>query len=78
MIIKTRNESYASKGKYDPPHTSSIPRSSSLVSTIQDTKTLDSQGTPSPLSSSKYNIINQLANIKADVTLLDIVVIPEQ
>jgi hypothetical protein len=32
----------------------------------------------SPLPSSKYNILNQLANIKADATLLDMVVIPEQ
>jgi hypothetical protein len=27
MIINTRNKSYAPKCKYDPPHTSSIPRS---------------------------------------------------
>jgi hypothetical protein len=27
MIIKTRNKLYSSKGKYDPPHTSSIPSS---------------------------------------------------
>jgi hypothetical protein len=31
-----------------------------------------------PLPSSKYNILNQLANIKADATLLDMVFIPEQ
>jgi hypothetical protein len=29
MIINTRNKCYASKGKYDPPRTSSIPISSS-------------------------------------------------
>jgi hypothetical protein len=28
MIINTRNKSYASKGKYDPPRTSSSPSSS--------------------------------------------------
>jgi len=32
----------------------------------------------SPLPSSKYNILNQLANIKADATLLDMVVVPKQ
>jgi hypothetical protein len=78
MIINTRNKSYASKGKYDPPRTSSIPSSSSQVVVEQATKTRDSQGTPSPLPSSKYNILNQLANIKADATLLDMVVVPEQ
>jgi hypothetical protein len=78
MIINTRNKSYASKGKYDPPCTYCSPSSYSPVATIQVTKTLDSQGTPSPLPSSKYNILNQLANIKADATLMDTVVVPEQ
>jgi hypothetical protein len=32
----------------------------------------------SPLPSSKYNILNQLANIKVDTTLLDMVVVLEQ
>jgi hypothetical protein len=78
MIINTRNKSYSSKGKYDPPRTSSRPSSSSLVATIQVTKTPDSQGTPSPLPSSKYNILNQLANIKANVTSLYMVVVSKQ
>ena len=78
MIINTRNKSYSPKRKYDPPHTYSSPSSSSPAATIQVTKTLDSQGTPSPLPSSKYNILNQLANIKADATLMDTVVVPEQ
>jgi hypothetical protein len=77
MITNTRYKSYASKGKYDPSHTSSSPSSSSPTATVQVTKTSDSQGTPSPLPSSKYNILNQLDNIKADATLLDMVVIPE-
>jgi hypothetical protein len=54
MIINTMNKSYASKGKYDPPHTSSIPNSYSPASTVQVTKTPDSQGIPSPLPSCKY------------------------
>jgi hypothetical protein len=33
---------------------------------------------PSHIPSSKYNILNQLANIKTNSTLLDIVAIPEQ
>jgi hypothetical protein len=53
MIINTRNKSYASKGKYAPPHTSSIPSSSSPAATVQVTKTPDIQGTPSSLPSSK-------------------------
>jgi hypothetical protein len=41
-------------------------------------KTSNIQGIPSPLLSSKYNILKQLDNIKVDATLLDMVVIPEQ
>jgi hypothetical protein len=78
MIINTRNKSYAPRGKYDPPRNSSSPSSSSPSTTVQVPKVLDSQGTTSPLPSSKYNILNQLANIKVDATLLDMVVIPEQ
>jgi hypothetical protein len=77
MIIKTR-KSYASKEKYDPPRTSSSPSSCLQVAVEQATKTLDSEGVPSPLPSSKYNILNQFANIKADATLLDMVVVPKQ
>jgi hypothetical protein len=78
MIINTRNKSYALKGKYDPPRTSSNPSSSSLATTVQVSKALDSQRTISPLPFSKYNILNQLANIKVDATLLDMVAILEQ
>jgi hypothetical protein len=78
MIINTRNKSYTSKGKYDPPRTSSIPSSYSPVVIVNTTKTPDSQGVHSPLPSSKYNILNQLDNIKVDATLLDMVVILEQ
>jgi hypothetical protein len=78
MIINTRNKSYSSKGKYDPPHTSCSPSSSSQDSIVQATKTPDSQGFPSPLPSSKYNILNQLSNIMHDATLLDVVFVPEQ
>jgi hypothetical protein len=78
MIINTKNKSYAPKGKYDPPHSSSSPRSSSPAATVQVPKVPDSQGTTSPLPSSKHNILNQLANIKVDETLLNMVVVPEQ
>jgi hypothetical protein len=78
MIINTRNKSYAPKRKYDPPRTSSIPISSSPITIVQVPKAPDSQVTTSPLLSSKYNIINQLANIKVDAALLDMVVVPKQ
>jgi hypothetical protein len=78
MIINTRNTSYAPKGKYDPPCTSSGPRSSSPVAIVQVSKSPDSQGNTSPLPSSKYNIVNQLDTIKVDANLLDMVVAPEQ
>jgi hypothetical protein len=75
MFINTWNKAYAPKGKFDSPRSSSSPSSSSTVATLQ---VLESQGITPPLSSSNYNILNQLANIKEDATLLDIVVIPEQ
>jgi hypothetical protein len=58
MIINTKNKSYTPKGKYDPPCNYSSLRSSSPTATIQVPKVLDSQGTISPLLSSKYNILN--------------------
>jgi hypothetical protein len=73
MIINTRNKSYAPKSKYDPPHTSSSPSSSSPATTVKVPKAPYNQGTTSPLPSSKYNTLNQLANIK-----LDMVAIPQQ
>jgi hypothetical protein len=78
MIINTRNKSYVLKGKYDPLHTSSSPISSSLAATVQVSKVLDCQGITSPLPSSKYNILNQLVNIKVDAIILNLVFIPEQ
>jgi hypothetical protein len=78
MIINTRKKSYASKGKYDPPRTSFGPSSSLQVAIVKTTKTPDSQGVPSLLPSSKYNIVNQLANMKADAMFLDMVFVPRQ
>ena len=78
MIINTRKKSYAHKGKYDPPRNYSSPRSSSPTTTVQFPKVPDSQGTTSPLPSSKYNILNKLVNIKANANLLDMASIPEQ
>jgi hypothetical protein len=48
------------------------------TATLQVPKVPESQGITSPLPSSKYNILNQLANIKVDATLLDMVVVLEQ
>jgi hypothetical protein len=78
MIINTTNKAYAPKGKFHPPHNSSSPSSSSPTAIVQAPKVHGSQGTTSPLPSSKYNILNQLANIKEYSTLLDMVVVPEQ
>jgi hypothetical protein len=78
MIINTRNKSYAPKGKYDPPHNSSSPSSYSRAAIVQVPKVTDSKKTNPPLPSSKYNILNQLSNIKVDATLLDMVVVPKQ
>ena len=78
MIINTRNKTYAPKGKYNPPRASSTPASSSQGTNVPTLKVPESQGVPSLLSPSKYNILNQLANIKADATLLDMVAVPEQ
>jgi hypothetical protein len=64
MIINTRNKSYAPKGKYDPPRNYSSPSSFSPATTLQVPKVPDSQGITAPLPSSRYNILNQLANIK--------------
>jgi hypothetical protein len=77
MVINTRNKAYAPKGKFDPPCGSSNPSSSSTVVVPQVPKIPESQGITPPLPSSKYNILNQLDNIKEDATLLDMVVIPE-
>jgi hypothetical protein len=78
MVINTRNKAYAPKGKFDSPHSSSTLSSSSPAATPQVPKVPKSQGIIPSLSSSKYNILNQLDNIKADATLLDMVVVPEQ
>jgi hypothetical protein len=78
MVINTRNKYYAPKGKFDPPCSSSSPSTSSTVVILQVPKVPESQGITSLLPSSKYNILNQLANIKAYATLLDMVVVPEQ
>jgi hypothetical protein len=78
VIINTRNKAHAPKGKFDPPRNYSSPSSSSPIATVQVPKIPDSQGTTSPLPSSKYNILNQLANIKAYANFLDMVAVPEQ
>jgi hypothetical protein len=78
MVINTRNRAYAPKGKFDPPRSSSSPSLSSIAAAPQVPKIPESQGITPPLPSSKYNILNQLANIKADATLLDMVAVPEQ
>jgi hypothetical protein len=78
LVINTKNKFYALKGKFDPPRSSSNPSSSSTTATSQVPKIPKSQGITPPPPSSKYNILNQLANVKADATLLDMVLVPKQ
>jgi hypothetical protein len=78
MVINTRNKSYAPKGKFDPPHISFNLSSSSTIVMPQVPKFPEGQEITPPPPSSKYNILNQLANIKVDETLLDMVVVPKQ
>ena len=78
MVINTRNKAYAPKGKFDPPPSSSSLSSSSTIATPQVPKIPESQRILPPLRSSKYNILNQSNNIKADATILYMVFIPEQ
>jgi hypothetical protein len=79
MMVDTRNKSYANKGKGGPPKTTFSPSSSSQQTNPQVTKGAQSQevSTSSP-SSSKYNILKQLATIKEYASLLDMVTVPEQ
>jgi hypothetical protein len=77
-IINTSNKSYGPKRKYDPPLNYSSLSSFSPATTVKVPKAPDSQGTTPPLPSSKYNILNQLVNIKENATLLVMVVVPEQ
>jgi hypothetical protein len=78
MVVNTRYKSYTANRKFDLSRTSSAPISSSQSVDTQIVRTSSNQGVSSPLPSSKYNILNQFANIKVDATLLDMVVIPEQ
>jgi hypothetical protein len=78
MVINTRNKAYSPKGKFDPSRSYSSPSSSSTTAMLQVPKIPESQGIIPHPPFSKYNILNQLANIKADATLLDMVVVPEQ
>jgi hypothetical protein len=78
MVINTRSKAYSPKGKFDLPHSSSSPGSSSTIATSQVPKIPESQRITPPPPSYKYNILNQLDNIKADATLLDMVSVPKQ
>jgi hypothetical protein len=78
-MVDTRNKSYANKGKGGPLKTIVAPSSSSQQTNPQVTKGAHGQevSTSSP-SSSKYNILNQLATIKVDASLLDMVIVLEK
>jgi hypothetical protein len=56
MVINTRNKSYAPKGKFDPPHNSFVPSSSSTAATLQVLKVPreSMNHSPSPLFQIQY------------------------
>jgi hypothetical protein len=76
MVVNVRNTYCTTKRKLGLPRTSSTPRSCSQSVDTQIVRTSSNQGVSSPLPSSKYNIFNQLDNIKSNSTLLDMVSIP--
>jgi hypothetical protein len=78
MLVNTRNKSYVNKGKGNIPKTTFAPSSSSQNTNPQVVTTTQSQETSVSFPSSKYNILNQLASIKVDASLLDMVIVPEQ
>jgi hypothetical protein len=78
MVINTRNKTYTNKSKVDSSRTTFAPSSSSQDANPQVDRSSNSQGVSTPFPPSKYNILNQLANIKADASLLDMVTVPEQ
>jgi hypothetical protein len=78
MLVNTQSKYYTDKGKGGNPKTTFAPSSSSLSTNPQVERIAQSQGVSTSLPSSKYKILKQLANIKANATLLDMVVVPEQ
>jgi ribonuclease HI len=76
MVVNTINKSYANKGKVDSSKTTFSPSTSTQNTGSQAAHPSTSHQVTTP--SSKYNILNQLANIKVDATLLDMVTVPEQ
>jgi hypothetical protein len=78
MMVESRNKSYAKIGKHFLPKTTFSPSSSSQQTNPQVTKgKLSHEVSTSYPSSSKYNILKQLATIKEDAYLLDMVTIPK-
>jgi hypothetical protein len=65
MLVNTRNKSYTNKGKGNIPKTTFSPSSSSQNTNPQVVTTTQSPETSVSFPPSKYNILNQLANIKA-------------
>jgi hypothetical protein len=78
MIVNTRNKLYTNKGKGGNPKTTFSPSSSSEHTSPQAFTTTQSQEVSTSLPPSKYNILKEIANIKANVSLLDMVTVSEQ
>jgi len=78
MMVDKRNKSYTNKGKRGPAKSTFSPRSSPQQTNPHVVKGAQIQEVstsyPSP---SKYNILKQLAKIKANASLLDRVIVLE-
>jgi hypothetical protein len=78
MMANTRNKYYQNNNKGGPHKTTFSPSTSSHQTDPQITRgTQSPEVIPTSSSSSKYNILKQLANIKEYSSLLDMVIVPE-
>jgi hypothetical protein len=71
MLVNSRNKLYVNKGKGDIPKTTFGPSSSPQNTNFQVFMTTQSPETSVSFPLSKYNILNQVANIKVDAYLFD-------
>jgi hypothetical protein len=62
MVVNTKNKLYSNKGKFDSSKTTFAPSTSTQNTGSQDSHLSTDHQVTAP--SSKYNILNQLANIK--------------
>jgi len=76
MLVNTHSKYYNNKGKGGNHGATFSPSSYSSIRNHWVDRIAQSQGASTSLLSSNYNIMKQLANIKVDATLFDIVIVP--